>query len=159
MESFVADLRLLKSGGCDVVLRLDWMKHMSPISFDFNRMEVTFEKKGKKLTLTGSKETGTRKMITGKKLQKMLKSKWAQVAQLFSIQTMDVIEESLEQGGKLQLAINTQIQNNLEVHQLHLLNILLAEFDDLFVEPNSLPPNWSFDHSINLKPNFEPINI
>ena len=43
------DLRLLKLGGCDVVLGVDWMKQVSPISFDFNRMEVTFEKGGKKM--------------------------------------------------------------------------------------------------------------
>jgi len=52
-----------------------------------------------------------------------------------------------------------QDQNQLEVHQLNYLNMLLAEYEELFVEPNSLPPKRSFDHLINLKPNLEPINI
>ena len=65
---------------------------------------------------------------------------------------MEVTEEGMEQEGELQLAINTQGQNNLEVHQLHLLNILLAKFDDLFVEPNFLPPKRSFDISSTLNP-------
>lgn len=39
-----ADLSLLQLGGCDVVLGVDWMKRVNPISFDFNRMEVSFEK-------------------------------------------------------------------------------------------------------------------
>ena len=43
-EKFDADLRLLKLGGCDVVLGIDWMKGVIPISFDFNRMEVSFNK-------------------------------------------------------------------------------------------------------------------
>jgi len=40
-------------------------------------MEVTFEKEGKKMTLTGNKEIKACKMITRRKLQKLLKSKWA----------------------------------------------------------------------------------
>lgn len=52
--------------GCDVVLGVDWIKQVSPISFDFNRMEVTFEEEGKKMTITGSREIGACKMITGK---------------------------------------------------------------------------------------------
>ncbi|XP_052177566.1 uncharacterized protein LOC127791623 [Diospyros lotus] len=37
-ESFEADLRLLKLGDCDIMLGLDWMKQVSLISFDLNRM-------------------------------------------------------------------------------------------------------------------------
>ena len=36
-----------------MVLGVDWMKEVSPINFDFNRMEVSFEKDGKKMTLPG----------------------------------------------------------------------------------------------------------
>ena len=61
-ELFEANLRLLKLGGYDLVLGVDWMKNVSPINFDFNKMEVTFEKEGRKC-LTGSKEVGTYKMI------------------------------------------------------------------------------------------------
>lgn len=53
-EKFEADLRLLQLGACNVVLRVDWMKGVSPISFDFNRMEVFFEE-GRKMTLSGGK--------------------------------------------------------------------------------------------------------
>ena len=67
-ERFEANLRLLKLGGFDVVLGVDWMKQVSPICFDFNRMEAKFEKKGKLMTLTGSKELGVCKMIVGRRL-------------------------------------------------------------------------------------------
>jgi len=56
------------------------MREVSPICFDFNKMEVTFEKGGKRMTLIGSAEVGTCKMISGKKLHKLLRSKWTQVA-------------------------------------------------------------------------------
>ena len=44
-EIFEADLRLLKFGGCHIVLGVDWMKGVSPISFDFNKMEVSLLKR------------------------------------------------------------------------------------------------------------------
>ena len=87
-ERFEADLRLLQLGGCDVVLGVDWMKEVSPISFDFNRMEVSFDKEGRKMTLSGEKESRSCKMISRRKLHKMQKSKWCQLSQLFLL--MDV---------------------------------------------------------------------
>ena len=46
------------------------MKEVSPISFDFNRMEVSFEKGGRRLTLSGERKAGVCKMITAKKAPK-----------------------------------------------------------------------------------------
>lgn len=84
-EEFEADPRLLQLGGCDMVLGVDWMKGVSPINFDFNRMEVFFEKGGKRMTLQRGRETGTYKMIIGKSLHKAIRSKWSKLTQLFSI--------------------------------------------------------------------------
>ena len=79
-EKFEAtDLRLLQLGGCDVVLGVDWIKGVSPISFDFNRMEVSFEKRGRRMTLTRGKEVATCKMITRKRLRRVLQSNWSQL--------------------------------------------------------------------------------
>ena len=82
-EDYQANLRLLKLGECHIVLGVDWMKEVSPISFDFNKMEVTLEKEGRKVVLQGNMEVGTCKMIKGKKLQRLFKKKISQVAQLF----------------------------------------------------------------------------
>jgi len=68
-------------------------------------MEVTFEKDGRRMILIGSPETRICKMITGRKLQKVLKSKWTQVAQLFSIEVVEHGEGDAEQeeaGNTLQ---------------------------------------------------------
>ena len=46
-----------------------------------------------------------------------------------------------------------------QVHHLNLLNELLVEYEDLFIKPQSLPPTWMHDHSINLKPHTEAVNI
>lgn len=66
-QEFTAELRLLKLGGCDIVLGMGWMWTVSPLVFDFNNLEVTFEVGRKKVTLTGSLDVGECKLITGKK--------------------------------------------------------------------------------------------
>ena len=50
-EEFQANLRLLRLGGCHIVLGVDWMRKVSFVSFDFNNMEVTLDKKGKIVVL------------------------------------------------------------------------------------------------------------
>ena len=74
------------------------MKGVSLISFDFNRMEVSFEKEGKRMTITGGREARMCKLITGKGLRRVMKGKWAQWAQLFSIVAN---EDTLEEQGGL----------------------------------------------------------
>ena len=71
-EEFTSDLRILELGECDIVLGVDWMRTVSPLTFDFNKLEVTLDLKGRKLTLQGSLEAGECKMITGKRLQRLL---------------------------------------------------------------------------------------
>ena len=111
-EDFVAEMRLLKLGGRDVMLRVDWMKGISPISFDFNKMEVTFEKDGKIRTLIGNHELGVCKMISGKRLQMMFMGKFSQVAQLFFIHAMEPTQEKWEQG-ELAITVNRYRKSTL----------------------------------------------
>lgn len=138
-----------------MVLGVDWMKGVSPISFDINRMEVSIEKEGRRMILTGGKEAGTCKMITGKRLQKVLKGKWSQLASLFSIVAAKELHGGYE---KAYLTINS-IELLDQVNHLDCINELLAEYKDLCMEPKSLPPTKSFDHAIHLKPNTKPINV
>ena len=157
-ESFEADLRLLKLGGCDMVLGVDWMREVSPICFDFNKLEVTFEKGGRKMTLTGKVDSGICKIISGKQLNKLFKSKCTQVAQLFSIHALEGGDDSMGAGPYSRNA-EEATPTTWEVTQLDILNELLVEFEDLFEEPNSLPPPRSIDHTIALKPGSDPVNI
>ena len=45
---------------------------VSPINFDFNKMEVSLEKEGRRVVLQGNMETRSCKMIKGKKLHQLL---------------------------------------------------------------------------------------
>ena len=59
-EDYQADLRLLKLGGCHIILGVDWMREGSPISFDFNKLEVTLEKDGRRVEGGVAGEHGSR---------------------------------------------------------------------------------------------------
>ena len=79
-------------------------------------MEVTFEKEGKKMTLVGSKEVGMCKMIIGKRLQKMIKQKMTQMAQLFSIQALEEGEEDQKMDSEILLVVSSPPQMEWEVN-------------------------------------------
>ena len=142
-----------------MVLGVDWMKGVNPISFDFNCMEVSFKKEGKRMTITGGRKDGMYKLMTGKKLRKVMKGKWAQWAQLFSIVAKEDTTDEHDGLGQTYLTINSRGDPPDQVTHLALLNELLVNYEDLFAEPKSLPPNRPFDHSITLKRNTEPVNI
>lgn len=72
VREFSADLRILKLGGCHVILGVDWMKKIGPLVFDFNTLEVTFNWEGQQVTLDGSQETKECKAVSGKRIQKLL---------------------------------------------------------------------------------------
>jgi len=91
-QEFSMDLRVLELGGCDMVLGVDWMRTVGPLTFDFNKLEVTVEVEGKKQTLVGSLKSGEYRIITGKKLQKLLAKGKDHISQLFSIHTMEMEE-------------------------------------------------------------------
>ena len=57
-QEFRANMRILKLGGYNIILGVDWMSTVSPLTFNFNKLEVTAEIGGKKLTLVGSLEHG-----------------------------------------------------------------------------------------------------
>ena len=67
-HAFVVDLRILRLGGCHIVLGVDWMRTVSPLVFDFNTLEVTFDTGGHKITLKGCQQTGECKEVSGKRL-------------------------------------------------------------------------------------------
>ena len=69
------------------------------------------------------------------------------------------MEEELEPKGEFMLTVSSLPQANIKVPQSHFVNILLVEFENLFVEPNSLAPTRHIDHTINLKLNTNPVNV
>lgn len=158
---FFAELRILQLGGCQVVLGVDWMKTVNPLIFDFNTLEVTFDKGGRRVTLTGSGDGGKCRAISSSHLQKLIEQEGGTITQLHSVYAVEVwegrpIDDTMGSPWfKIQASANAPI----EVPFTDSLHSLLVEFEELFLEPTSLPPDRFLEHTIHLKPNTEPINV
>lgn len=55
-ETFSTEMRLLKLGGCDAVLGIQWLKELSHVTFDFQLMTLSFKKKNKTVCLQGAQD-------------------------------------------------------------------------------------------------------
>lgn len=88
-QEFQVDLRILELGGCDIVLGVDWMTTVSPLTFEFNKLEVTLDMGNSKLTLRGIMEQGECKLMKGSKLQRLMQSKRGKIAELYSVHTWE----------------------------------------------------------------------
>ncbi|KAL8158626.1 hypothetical protein V2J09_000163 [Rumex salicifolius] len=135
---FIFSPRILKLGGCDLVLGGDWLREFSPILFDFKALKISFHKDGHKLEFSGIREEAGLRSMTGLKLHKLFKKRVplfvTQIARLFSVQAESV-------------ALPSQITE------------LLDSFAAVFSDPVGLPPSKNHEHSIPLKPETQPICI
>jgi len=67
------------------VLGVDWMRTVNPLIFYFNTLEVTFDKGGRRLTLTGCGEGGECKAISESHLKKLFEQEEGTIAQLYLV--------------------------------------------------------------------------
>ncbi|KAL8159085.1 hypothetical protein V2J09_000622 [Rumex salicifolius] len=67
--------RMLKLGGCDLVLGGDWLSIYSPILFDFKLLKISFKNDGQQIEICGIKEEANLKSMSATKLHKLFKHK------------------------------------------------------------------------------------
>lgn len=122
---------------------------------------MTFDKGGQRITLTGSGDGGECRAISGSHLQKLMEQDEGIIAQLHSIYAIEVYEGGPTEDtmGNLGFTLQTSASASSKVPFTDSLHTLLVEFEDLFVEPTSLPPDRILEHTIHLKPNTEPVNV
>lgn len=53
--SFSSDFRVLSLGGCDLVLGVQWLHHIGPVTMDFSVLELAFTYNGQDIVLQGCK--------------------------------------------------------------------------------------------------------
>jgi hypothetical protein len=88
---FVANLRILKLGRCDIVLGVDWLRKFSPILFDFIKMKIFLKKERRMLELKSIVEAANLQCMTVEKVQKNLKvSIMGFVGQFFLVEVTTV---------------------------------------------------------------------
>lgn len=67
---FTFDLRIMKLGGWDIILGVDWMYQFSPISFDFKQLKITLSNDKETILLEGLVENPVVKKMSGKTVKK-----------------------------------------------------------------------------------------
>ncbi|GAB2293175.1 hypothetical protein Dimus_038251 [Dionaea muscipula] len=133
-KPFEANLKVLDLGSTDIVLGLNWMKEFSPITLDLQELKVSFKKDGQPVELKVIKHLTLQAMAT--KTSKATKGiKQGILCQLYSL-------SSIEQSD-----VPTAFK------------YIIEKYIDVFIEPNSLPPPRSHDHTIPLLPNSKPVNL
>ncbi|GKD30590.1 reverse transcriptase [Tanacetum coccineum] len=140
---FMADMMIIPLGGCEMVLGVQWLATLSDIKFNFQKLTMEFDYANSKVLLRGTHSSIKWMQSNGggkRRTKAMLNSMTLCVYPL----TLFTIKES-EQGNAK--------------HLFKAIEELLAEYEDVFSMPHTLPPKWSHDHHIPLLPNTPPINI
>lgn len=125
-----------------MVLGVDWLKQNSPVTFDYQSLSITILKEGRKIVLQGGMQEGTLKTMSGKGLSKLLRGKQA-VTQGYLCMVSACKEE---------IDVKAPVQAPPEITKL------LQQYEDIFQEPQGLPPRRYHDHRIPLKEDSQPVN-
>ncbi|XP_035546666.1 uncharacterized protein LOC118348677 [Juglans regia] len=128
-------LPLLDLAECDIVLGVQWLESLGPITWDFSKFLMTSMLEGKTIEFKGLKlnpsvvEDG----------QNLLKGTLAK-----------------GKGILLQIVGEGKVEQNSEVLEEQ-FSELLEEFKEVFNEPQGLPPPRAHDHQIVLKEGTQPL--
>lgn len=143
--AFVADVLLIPLGSCDMVLGIQWLSLLGPISWDFMQLHMEFNLNGKQILLKGipSKRMN---VVEGEPSSKI----YSTAAHLCLIQVQDQTNLFKEPSGPQ--SSSPSVYEELEELKLTYKCVL----EDLVELP---PLRGVFDHSIPLLPDATPVNI
>ncbi|XP_012844847.1 PREDICTED: uncharacterized protein LOC105964883, partial [Erythranthe guttata] len=136
---FQAGVRLLELGGCDLVIGVDLLRHLQPITFHFSKQRITAHLNGQPIILQGPQPAVSMQAISGEKMETLIKKGKVMIGCICMIAGMD--------GEDPRASITEALTG------------VLQEFSDIFQEPTSLPPNRGCEHSITIKPEMQPFKM
>lgn len=147
-EEFKADVILLPLSGSDMVLGIQWLTSLGPITWDFNKMTMEFQHKGRKIRLRGAQPKQLQE-VKGNKLHKLL-SKEGELSMLQVLPTSEAPTlHMMDVTGD-----TSPPPLHPDIHQL------VTQYSSVFSSPAALPPvRPQHDHKIPLKEGSDPINI
>lgn len=132
-HEFMSDVFLLRLGGCDMVLGVEWLATLGDIVWNFQELTMKFSHKGQDYSLQGLEET-KQKEIGVHVFEKLM--------QMTSCNTTPL----------MRYLVFTQWVPDISCKALHI------QYDDN-KEEIALPPSRTSDHKIPLKQGAEPVNI
>jgi hypothetical protein len=131
------DMMVLDFGVYDAILGYDGLKAHSPMNCHWARRTVEFMDKGRRICLQGVEPSQMH--LHEIKAEQLLK--WAvgnEIGAFSIVETLEAIPEDKEIPPEIQA--------------------VLDQYQDVFDDPKTLPPERLLDHSIPLLPNATPVN-
>lgn len=144
---FQTEVMLIPLQGCDVVLGVQWLATLGPITWEFKKLEMGFMWKNQKVWLQGIRKGSVRDV----KAQKLNKLQDDQV-QLAMISVKEVLNEDKTEEERL-----ASVKARGEINPV--MNKMTVKFSDEFMELKGLPLfRKNHDHKIQLVEGAKPVN-
>jgi hypothetical protein len=147
--SFISIVGILPLKCFDMIVGEDWLEECSPMSIHWSKKVMRFTYQGKRIQLQGINQqvaqcamissSGLQSLFSRDAVQHCLQIKWSN--------TLPLCLEDYSLNAVATEAVPVQVQ------------LLLDQYEDLFQEPTTLPPQRPFDHHIQLLPGAPPVNI
>jgi len=145
-SNFQADFMVIPLGNCDVVLGVQWLVTLGDITWNLQKLEMSFVAGHKKVLLHGIKPGSVREV-------KALKFNKKQESQ---VQISMIYANTCEEPNNKQICA---IENNNNTAVFPAIKQLQEESADIFEEPTELPPfRDNHNHKIPIKEGYDPIN-
>ncbi|XP_075077224.1 uncharacterized protein LOC142163967 [Nicotiana tabacum] len=140
-ELFSFHMRLLKVGGCDLVLGMDWIDQVAKILINTKPNRVSFRKDGNIVTLIGSSSIPSLKHLEDEE----------QLGRLLAGGDYDIVVEVC--------LVSNSPATNSKLEQYTKISALLQQYSEVFKEPTEMPPQRECDYIINLFLGARPFNL
>lgn len=131
-----ADMKVLDLGAFDAILGYDWLTLHSPMNCHWENRTLEFNWKGTSILLQGILP----KDVPPKELSVAQLYKWYAGNDISALAVIEKLPDPLPQSVPL------EVQS------------LLQQYEDVFEDPQTLPPSRLQDHHIPLLPNTAPVN-
>ena len=132
---FSLTLYSLPLTGLDLVLGVQWLEQLGTVVCNWKKLTMEFQWENQTHKLQGTN------------------------TQTIQVASLKAVSKELRQGRSM-FAICLQSTSNEVQQAIHLdMQQLIKAFEEIFQEPNQLPPAREIDHRITLKEGTEPVNV
>jgi hypothetical protein len=148
--SFEADVFIMDLNNYDMVLGIQWLSMLGDILCNYKHLWMSFDWQGQRVLLRG--ENPIKFQAIKLEQLKGLLSNQQQLAEvhLCSLRFLDEDEFTLS---------SVTVAPPPHLNKDHRITKLMSDYQDLFKEPEGLPPPRSHDHIVPLKEGSQPINL
>ncbi|WVZ12616.1 hypothetical protein V8G54_017146 [Vigna mungo] len=134
---------LFELGGVEIILGVEWLQRLGEVMVDWGKLKMMYKEGGREVTVRGD-PTLERKVVGPRVLMKMDRTETCYV--VWELGSMEAQQNRLKNVG-------------LTEKQKREMESLLENYDVVFSEAKTLPPNRAVEHHIQLKEGVDPVNV